>query len=197
MRVAIYTGARAGSDSIFADHATATGRLLATAGMEIVYGGGSKGLMGLVARAALAVGGKVIGVTERHIASLESATPLRLTELFVTESMTARRRTMFELSDAVVAMPGGIGTLEELFEVWSWRHLRLHRKPVFLLNTSGFWTPLLTWVEELERSGFVRGDRDLKPVVCNDPSTLVSTIAGFRDHADQSTTPLNRELGVL
>ncbi|MEU8137279.1 TIGR00730 family Rossman fold protein [Streptodolium elevatio] len=155
MRVAVFAGSASGEGTRFREAAAELGRSLARAGVGVVFGGGHVGLMGAVADAALAEGGEVIGVMPRSLVEREVA-HLGLTRLEVTETMHERKAAMAELSDAFVALPGGAGTLEELFEVWTWQHLAIHAKPVALLDVDGFWTPLTAALDAMVGNGFIK-----------------------------------------
>jgi hypothetical protein len=138
-----------------------TGTLIGRLGWQLVYGGGRAGLMGEVADAALAAGGRVVGVIPQSLMQRELG-HTGLTELHVVQTMHERKRLMAERSDAFLALPGGIGTLEELFEVWTWRQLGYHDKPVGLLNTAGYYDKLLAFVADMAEEGFVQApQRDL------------------------------------
>ena len=154
MRVALYLGSSLGRRKNFETAAVQTGELLARAGIGIVYGGASVGLMGLLADAALAAGGEVIGVIPAGLFAAEIA-HRGLTRLEVVGSMHERKARMAELADAFAALPGGLGTLEELLEMLTWQQLGLHGKPIALLDVDGFWDGLLGFVDELVRQGFV------------------------------------------
>ena len=152
------------------------GTFLAEQGIGLVYGGGRIGLMGVLADAALAAGGQVYGVIPDKLRALELGHE-GLTELFVTDSMHARKLVMAQLSDAFIAMPGGYGTLEELFEVTTWTQLNYHEKPVGLLNVDGFFDPLLAYLGHAADEGFIRPiHRDLI-AHAPDPATLVERLA--------------------
>ena len=141
----------------FVAAAEEVGRLLATQGRRLVYGGGRIGLMGAVADAALAHGGEVIGVIPRALVEKEVA-HAGLTELRVVASMHDRKAAMADLADGFLALPGGIGTLEEFFEIWTWGQLGLHHKPFGLLNVAGFFDPLLAFLDQLTEQRFVRAE---------------------------------------
>jgi uncharacterized protein (TIGR00730 family) len=153
--VCVFCGSSPGVDHAFAAAAEEVGRLLATQGRRLVYGGGRIGLMGTVADAALAHGGEVIGVIPRALAEKEVAHS-GLSELRVVASMHERKAAMAELADGFIALPGGIGTLEEFFEVWTWGQLGLHHKPFGLLNVAGFFDPLLAFLDRLTDQRFLR-----------------------------------------
>jgi uncharacterized protein (TIGR00730 family) len=150
----VYCGSRLGSDAAFADAARALGGELARRGHSLVYGGGRVGLMGVVADAALAAGAHVVGVIPQALHDREVAHH-SLTELLVVSTMHERKLAMAARADAFVALPGGIGTLEELYEMWSWHQLGYHDKPLALLNTSGYFDPLLAFMRSSVAAGMV------------------------------------------
>lgn len=157
MRVAVFTGSQNGPPS----HRSAVAEFaagLARAGVGIVYGGGRAGLMGVVADAALAAGGDVVGVIPQHLVDDELAHP-GLPQLEVVGSMHERKARMAELADAFVALPGAAGTLEELFEAWTWGMLGLHAKPVLLVDVDGFWQPLLAQLRRMVDDGYLDAGR--------------------------------------
>ena len=151
--VAVFCGSRPGCSSEFRAAAAALGRGLAQAGMRLVFGGGRVGLMGAVADAALAAAGTVVGVIPEFLTRLEVAHG-GLSELIVTDSMHARKQRMYELSDAFVVLPGGIGTLDEAVEVITWRQLRLHDKPILLCDVAGSAAPLVAAIDVAIGQGF-------------------------------------------
>jgi hypothetical protein len=155
--VAVFCGAHAGHDPAFRAAATRLGRLLARADMRLVYGGGRVGLMGALAEGALAEGGQVIGVIPEFLTRLEAAHH-GLSELIITDSMHSRKRRMFELSDAFVSLPGGLGTLDETIEIITWRQLKLHDKPILICDVADSATPLLAAMEAAITAGFARSD---------------------------------------
>ncbi len=151
--VCVFCGSRGGADPAFAADAEALGTALAGAGKRLVYGAGDIGLMGIVARAAQAAGGETFGVIPEHLMRREQGRR-SLTSLVVTETMHERKKVMFMNADAIVTLPGGPGSLDELFEVLTWRQLGLHEKPVMLLNTRGYWTPLVDLLRHIVANGF-------------------------------------------
>jgi uncharacterized protein (TIGR00730 family) len=151
--VCVFCGSREGADPAHAAAAAATGRALAEAGLRLVYGAGEVGLMGAVARAAMGAGGATLGVVPAHLVGREAARR-DVASVVVTETMHERKKVMFMNADAIVALPGGPGTLDELFEVLTWRQLGLHDKPVFVLNVGGYWDPLLRLFEHIVAQGF-------------------------------------------
>jgi uncharacterized protein (TIGR00730 family) len=179
MRVAVFTGATSGASDDFGNAVTAFGRALAEAGVGIVYGGGRVGLMGRLADAALAGGGEVIGVIPRFLVDRELAHG-GLTELRVVASMHERKATMAELADAFVALPGGAGTLDELFEAWTWQQLGLHDKPVALLNAAGYWDPLLAALDHMTSSGLIRAADRASLLVTADATEFLAAAKAFR-----------------
>ena len=157
MRVAVFTGSQSGPSS-HREAAAAFAADLARAGAGIVYGGGHVGLMGVVADAALDAGGEVVGVIPQHLVDDELAHP-GLPQLEVVTSMHERKARMAELADVFVALPGAAGTLEELFEAWTWGMLGLHAKPTALLDVDGFWQPLLAQLRRMVDDGYLDGVR--------------------------------------
>jgi uncharacterized protein (TIGR00730 family) len=152
--VCVYCGSRSGRHPAFERKATELGRRLAHERLALVYGGGNVGLMGVLADAALMAGGKVVGVIPQQLVEWEVAHQ-GLTQLEVVASMHARKARMFDLSDAFVALPGGFGTLDEMFEMLTWRQLGLGDKPCALLDVDGFYTPLVAMLDRMVESGFV------------------------------------------
>jgi len=155
--ICVYCGSSAGNNPRFVEAASAFGRILAESGIRLVYGGGSIGLMGAVATAALDHGGLVTGIIPEFLNSRERMLS-RVQELIITPDMHERKRLMFEHSDAFVALPGGVGTLEELVEQLTWQQLGRHSKPVLLANIDGFWEPLLVLLTHMRETQFIRPD---------------------------------------
>jgi hypothetical protein len=155
--VLVFCGSRPGSHSCHAALAATVGRMFAERGVALVYGGGALGLMGEVGRATIAAGGMARGVIPRFLKDWEVAEPL-CEDMTVTDSLHTRKAVMFEQCDAVLALPGGLGTLDELIEVLSWRNLRLHAKPVWLMGEQGFWDPFLALVRHTVDAGFSSPD---------------------------------------
>ncbi len=152
--ICVYCGSRPGTAPIFTELAAATGRWIGRHGGQLVYGGGRNGLMGVVADATLAAGGRVVGVIPAALVKLELAHH-GCTELHVVETMHERKRMMAENADVFVALPGGIGTFEELFEVWTWRQLGYHEKPIGLFNVGGYYDGLLDFLRTAVASQFM------------------------------------------
>ena len=154
LSVCVYCGSRPGEDIVYSDAAQAVGGEIGRRGWQLVYGGGRAGLMGVVADAALAAGASVVGVIPQSLMSRELG-HTGLNELHVVETMHERKMMMAERSDAFLALPGGIGTFEELFEVWSWRQLGYHDKPLGLLNVAGYYDALLAFLHQSRDHGFM------------------------------------------
>jgi uncharacterized protein (TIGR00730 family) len=157
-RLAVYCGSASGSQPVFAECARATAGAMVGAGVDLVYGGGRLGLMGLIADRTLELGGRVYGVIPQALVDIEVAHP-SLTELDIVANMHERKARMTDLADAFLALPGGIGTLDELFEAWSWNALGYHAKPFCLLNVEGFWDGLIEFIDHATESGFLSQQR--------------------------------------
>lgn len=173
--VCVFCGARPGTQPIFEEEAAEVGRILAGNGWRLVYGAGDVGLMGATARAAQDAGGKTFGIIPGHLMNAEAGKK-DLSELIVTGTMHERKELMFKNSDAIVVLPGGAGTLDEFFEVLTWRQLGLHDKPIFLLNTQDFWQPLIQMLGHLIAEGFAEASLlDFVQVVAS-PKELSATL---------------------
>ena len=181
----VYCGSRDGDRPAFAAAAQAVGTEIGRRGWQLVYGGGRSGLMGRLADAALAAGAPVVGVIPTSLMQREVG-HTGLTELHVVETMHERKRMLAERSDAFIALPGGIGTMEELFEVWSWRQLGYHDKPIGLLNVDGCYDALLALLDQTRARGFMSDTvRDLLEVG-DEPRALLDRLAAS---AEQATAP--------
>jgi len=152
--ICVYCGSKPGDEPAFTASAQEVGKWIAQHGGQLVYGGGRNGLMGTVADATLAAGGRVVGVIPRALVEKEWA-HTGCTELHVVETMHDRKRMMAERADAFLALPGGIGTFEEFYEVWTWRQLGYHNKPIGLLNLNGFYNPMLTFLSSVLQHQFI------------------------------------------
>ncbi len=171
----VYCGSRSGRDPALATAAAAVGRHIGAQGWQLVYGGGNVGLMGIVADAALEAGGRVVGVIPRSLMEREVG-HLGLHELHVVDTMHQRKQLMAERADAFVALPGGIGTLEEFYEAWTWRQLGYHAKPIGLLNVAGYYDLLLQFMQRSVDEGFV-GDGQMAFVAASDdPVALLEAL---------------------
>lgn len=159
--VCVYCASNPGNNPAYIELAQTLGRLLAARGHTVVFGGGRVGLMGALADAALGAGGKVIGVMPHALVQREAA-HRGLTELHIVDSMHERKAMLAQLADGFIALPGGIGTLEELFETWTWGHLGVHNKPIGLLDVAGYWHSLVEFLDHVGTEGFMRPNtRDL------------------------------------
>lgn len=151
--VCVYCGSRSGHRPAHAEAAAAAGRMLAANRWRLVYGAGDVGLMGIVARSAQAAGGQTMGVIPTHLMKLEVG-KRDLNQFVITENMHERKKVMFMNSDAIVVLPGGAGSLDEFFEVLTWAQIGLHRKPIFLLSSEGYWQPLVALLDHIIAEGF-------------------------------------------
>ena len=173
--VAVYCGSAPGASPIFADCARATATALVEHGVDLVYGGGRLGLMGLMADSVLELGGKVYGVIPHLLVKLEVA-HTGLTELHRVDTMGERKAVMSELSDGFLCLPGGIGTLDELFEAWSENALGFHKKPFCLLNVDGFWDGMIEFIEHAYQSGFMSKPRRNQLLVAQTPEEALKLL---------------------
>ena len=171
-QVCVYCGSGAGEDPAYAESARSLGRALAKARIRLVYGGGSVGLMGIIARAALDEGGEVTGIIPRFLEKRERVYP-DVSELIVTEDMHERKMLMFERADAFVALPGGVGTLEEYIEQLTWVQLGQHQKPMLLANIAGFWQPLIDLLDHMRAENFIRDGMEVSPLVADNADDIV------------------------
>lgn len=178
-RLCVFCGSSAGRQAVYANTARALAHALVGRGLGLVYGGGSVGLMGILADAVLAEGGEVIGVLPRGLARKEYAHD-GLTELHLVGSMHERKALMASLADGFVALPGGLGTLEEVFEVLTWSQLGIHRKPVGLVNVQGYWTGLLALLRHALEEGFIRPEYAGLLLVDATPAALVDRFLTWR-----------------
>ncbi|TPL82465.1 TIGR00730 family Rossman fold protein [Mesorhizobium sp. B2-3-13] len=187
--VCVYCGSSPGRDEIYAKAGHLLGRSIAKAGLRLVYGGGTKGIMGAVAEGALKAGGKVTGIIPRFLINKEATeTALdRLDELLITYNMHERKHKMFEKSDAFVALPGGIGTVEEIVEIMTWAQLGHHRKPIVFGNVNGFWDPMTALLDHMAAEGFIHTAQRVKPLVVNDPEAIVAAIMVAGSSVDSPT----------
>ena len=177
--VCVYCGSRLGSRPVYRALARTLGTAIGRRGWQLVYGGGRAGLMGEVADATLAAGGRVVGVIPESLMKLEVG-HAGLSELHVVQTMHQRKQRMAERSDAFIAMPGGIGTFEELFEVWTWRHLAYHDRPMGLLDADGYWAPMLRFLHHAVAEGFMDAGQMAMLQVDDDAERLLDTLAAGR-----------------
>jgi uncharacterized protein (TIGR00730 family) len=186
LSICVYCGSGFGNDPVFQRAAEALGTAIGRAGVRLVYGGGAVGLMGVVAKAALDAGGTVLGIIPQFLVDREVMLP-DVTELIVTGDMHERKRLMFEAADAFVALPGGIGTLEELVEQLTWAQLGRHAKPIVLADIGGFWRPLIDLLDHMRDLGFIRPQYEVAYTVASTSDDIlplvrdiVSRRAGFQ-----------------
>lgn len=177
-RVAVFCGSNHGNDPAFTETAVALGTLLAERGIGLVYGGGDVGLMGEVADAVLAGGGEVVGVLPGLLWDKEVGHQ-GLTELLIVDTMHERKMAMADRADAFIALPGGVGTFEELFEAITWTQLGIHQKPVGFLDVSGFYRPLLAFLDGTVEAGFLKPGHRQMILDADDPATLLEALAAW------------------
>lgn len=176
--ICVYCGSSPGNDPRYLDAARTLGHAIAEAGLRLIYGGGTRGIMGAVSDAALASGGNVTGIIPRFLLNREAAESelRRLTELIVTDDMHQRKHALFEHSDAFVAMPGGIGTLEEIIEIMTWAQLGHHSKPIVFASINRFWEPLTGLLNHMREAGFIHTANLVKPIVVSSAEAVVPAI---------------------
>ncbi|SDI52474.1 hypothetical protein SAMN05216189_100633 [Pseudomonas delhiensis] len=177
--ICVFCGASPGASPIYREAAESLGRHIAERGLRLVYGGGAVGLMGMVADAALAAGGEVVGIIPQSLKEAEIGHK-GLSRLEVVDGMHARKARMAELSDAFIALPGGLGTLEELFEVWTWGQLGYHAKPLGVLEVNGFYDPLLAFLDHLVQERFVRAEHRQMLQRGATPAELVDALQAWK-----------------
>ncbi|MCB1464406.1 MAG: TIGR00730 family Rossman fold protein [Nitratireductor sp.] len=175
--ICVYCGSQTGRDPAYTQAGQILGRSMAKAGVGLVYGGGAKGVMGAVAQGVLSEGGHVTGIIPKFLVAKESSQDSLniLSEVILTEDMHERKHLMFERSDAFVALPGGIGTLEEIVEIMTWAQLGRHRKPIIFANVENFWDPVLTLLDHMRGEGFIHTGRLVQPAVVDDIANVVAT----------------------
>jgi uncharacterized protein (TIGR00730 family) len=183
-RVAVYCGSAMGSDPVFGEAADALAAAMVESGVDLVYGGGRLGLMGRSADAVLSAGGKVYGVIPAALVDLEVA-HTGCTELHQVANMHERKAKMTDLADAFIALPGGIGTLDELFEAWSWNALGYHAKPFCLLNVAGFWDGMIRFIDHATECGFLSPQRRAQLLVADTPEGALKALDEAAESAAQ------------
>jgi uncharacterized protein (TIGR00730 family) len=174
-RLAVYCGSASGTQPAFAEATRATAQTMAARGVDLVYGGGRLGLMGLIADSVLELGGRVDGVIPQALVEIEVAHP-GLTHLHTVSNMHERKAKMTDLADAFLALPGGIGTLDELFEAWSWNALGYHKKPFCLLNVDDYWEGLIEFMDHATESGFLSRQRRAQLLVARTPEEALDLL---------------------
>jgi uncharacterized protein (TIGR00730 family) len=186
--ICVYCGSQPGRDPAFIAAGRALGKSIAAHGIRLVYGGGTKGIMGAVAAGVLSNGGEVTGIIPEFLVDMEATRHSlgQLNELIVTKDMHERKHKMFERSDAFVTLPGGIGTLEEIVEIMTWGQLGRHEKPMVFANIDGFWDPMLSLVTHMREQGFIHRSHLVQPLVISDVDDIVPAILE-RDEAKASS----------
>ena len=174
-RICVYCGSSRGEDSVYAKAAEALGKEIAYNNNTLVYGGAKIGLMGILADTVLAEGGSVIGVMPNNLADLEIAHD-GLSELFLCQDMHARKKKMSELSDGFIAMPGGLGTLEEFFEIWTWAQLGIHSKPIGIFNVDSYFDPMIFFIEKAISAGFIKPGHTSSLIIEDQAENLVKLV---------------------
>lgn len=177
-RVTVFCGSNMGSDKNFQSQATFVGKTLAKNQIEVVYGGAKVGLMGALADGALSEGGRVIGILPKFLSSKEIVHD-GLTELIMVETMHKRKTMMNELCDGVIALPGGFGTLEELFEMTTWAQLGLHKKPIAILNTNGFYDALIVMIQSMVDNGFLKAENQKMILISDNIEDLLQKMKDY------------------
>jgi uncharacterized protein (TIGR00730 family) len=173
--VAVFCGSREGKNKVFAAHAKELGKLIAVLGVKLVYGGGKKGLMGIVAESVLANSGKVMGVIPKILVEWEQQHE-GLTELAIVPDMHSRKKMIYDMSDAAIVLPGGFGTLDEFFEMITWNQLKIHDKKIYILNSGGFYNHLHQHLKMLEAEGFLYEPLSERVLFCENPVELFNRI---------------------
>ena len=170
--IAVFCGSKAGNNPLFEEHTRKLGYLLAEKNISLIYGGGNKGLMGAVANAVLEKKGKVIGIIPKVLTASEHQHD-GLTELHIVETMHLRKQMLYEKCDAAIILPGGYGTMDEVFEMLTWNQLSIHNKKIFFLNTAGFYDPLITHIKHMQHEGFLYGNHEEKMTILREPEELL------------------------
>lgn len=194
--ICVYCGSQPGRDPAYRRAAQSLGRAMAKNGIDLVYGGGTNGIMGAVAEAVMSGGGRAIGIIPEFLMDKEASRQSldRLSELHVTKDMHERKHMMFERSDAFVTLPGGIGTLEEIVEIMTWAQLGRHRKPMVFANIEGFWDPLNALLEHMAGEGFIHTAHLVRPMVIDRAEDIVPAILARAVLADDGDRDLIRRM---
>ena len=173
--VVVFCGSKTGLNPLFTKHAAELGKLLAVLDIKLVYGGGKVGLMGTIADAVLANGGRVMGVIPKILTEWEHQHE-GLTELIIVPDMHTRKKMMYDMCDAAVVLPGGFGTLDEFFEMLTWNQLKIHDKKIYVLNSDGFYNPLILHLKHLQKEGFLYEAIEDRIILCKNPVELFNLI---------------------
>ncbi|MDA8232603.1 MAG: TIGR00730 family Rossman fold protein [Magnetospirillum sp.] len=178
----VFCGSAAGSDPRWREAAVRLGHVMAGEDVQLVYGGGHLGLMGALAEAVMGNGGRVVGIIPEHLTRVEKAFT-EITELHIVDSMHTRKRRMFDLADAFAVLPGGMGTMDETFEMLTWKQLRLHHKPIIVINQDGYWTPWLQLASAIIANGFAHAETARLYTVVDDVGEVLPTARSEMIHA--------------
>lgn len=173
--VCVYCGASVRAEKIYKDAASRMGEILARAGLQVVFGGGKLGLMGIVADNALAHGARVVGIIPKLLEDFEGAHPT-LSELHIVDTMHTRKKKMSDLADAFIILPGGFGTLDELFEILTWKQLQMHEKPVIVVNVNGYWDPLKKLIHNIIEQHFAPTSHALFATFVDSPDEVLDIL---------------------
>jgi uncharacterized protein (TIGR00730 family) len=173
--VVVFCGSQSGDNSLYVQHASEIGKLIASSKLKLIYGGGKRGLMGAVADAVLENGGHVVGIIPELLSEREHQ-HTKLTELAIVTDMHTRKKMLYERGDVAIILPGGFGTLDELFEMLTWNQLKLHDKKIFVLNSAGFYDHLLKHLQHAQKEGFLYDDIEDKIVFCETPAEIFNKI---------------------
>jgi uncharacterized protein (TIGR00730 family) len=173
--VAVFCGSHSGKNPIFMQHAAELGKLIAILKLKLVYGGGKKGLMGAIADAVLEHQGQVMGVIPKILIEWEQQHE-GLTELAIVPDMHTRKKTIYDMSDAAIVMPGGFGTMDEFFEMLTWNQLKIHDKKIYILNSDGYYNNLILYLKQAEKEGFLYEAVEERIIVCDSPVDIFNKI---------------------
>src|SRR5215471_9045346 len=174
--LAVFCGSKNGIDELYTQHAAQLGQLMAENNLQMIYGGGRKGIMGIVADAVMANGGRVTGIIPQLLTEWEHQHE-GITELIIADDMHVRKKKMYALSDAAIFLPGGFGTLDELFEMLTWNQLSIHDKKIFLLNSAGFFNHLIAHIDKIEAEGFLYESARERVTILNQPDELLNHLS--------------------
>jgi uncharacterized protein (TIGR00730 family) len=173
--VAVFCGSKTGSNPVFSEHAAELGKLLAALDIKLVYGGGNKGLMGVIADSVLKHSGKVMGVIPKLLIEWEQKHE-GVTDMAIVPDMHSRKKMMYEMCDAAIVLPGGFGTLDELFEMVTWNQLKIHDKKIYILNSGGFYNYLTQHLKQMQKEGFLYEGIQERIIVCDTPVEIFNKI---------------------
>ncbi len=178
--IAVFCGSKSGLNPLYEQHAADLGVLMAVQKITLVYGGGNKGLMGAIANAVMMHGGKVIGIIPKILLAWEHQHE-GITDLQVVEDMHIRKKRIYELCDAAIVLPGGNGTLDELFEMLTWNSLNIHNRKIILLNSDGYYNDLIAHVQKMANEGFLYSDWQERLIVCNNPEEAIAVLVSDKN----------------